>query len=292
MGNGKASGACEDVPDAGTRLATHRRILEPAAHALNTEHTSIGHDYVPPHNPCSHCRLRADTLARGACAPGDACLVVDSGRQIDRFLARNREYAESCLDDPFWERRAIAARWAPAEAAMRLIGDHDETVRRAVASRLSGEALLRMAKDSDREVRVTVASRLPPAELERLMHDPDYAVRLQVARRLPHGRLPRMADDPDPVVRKEVARRLPAFALARMARDTEAEIRAIVAARMLPDDAARMLADPDWTVRAAAVAQAPLDALLAVLHDPEPDVRLLAAERLATPDTPDLRTPS
>ncbi|THF59357.1 hypothetical protein E6O51_15290 [Pseudothauera rhizosphaerae] len=250
---------------------------------LNTTAPSSSHDYQPPQNPCTRCRLREDTLVRGACAPGDACLVVNSGRQIDRFLSRNREYAEACLDDPFWERRAIAVRWAPAEAAVRLIDDPDETVRRAVATRVTGDALLRLARDPDREVRVTVASRLPPELLDRLMGDADYAVRLQVARRLPHGRLPRMAKDPDLVVRKEVARRLPPFALSRMAHDPDPEIRAIAAARMLPDDAAGMLADPAFTVRAAAIAQAPLDAVRALLDDPEPDIRLLAAERCARP---------
>ncbi|MDX9700052.1 MAG: 4Fe4S-binding leucine-rich repeat protein, partial [Rhodocyclaceae bacterium] len=183
--------------------------------------------YQPPRNPCTRCELRTTTLAEGKCAPGDACLFVDNGRQIDRFLQRNREWAELCLHDPFWERRAIAAKWAPVEAVHVLINDSDETVRRSVASRLDGEALARMAHDSDREVRVTVASRLPPSALTRMMRDPDYAVRLQVARRLPHGRLPHMANDPDPVIRKEVARRLPPFALGRMARDPDPEVRAI-----------------------------------------------------------------
>ena len=239
--------------------------------------------YRPPTNPCTRCELRTTTLLEGRCGPGDACLFVDSGRQIDRFLARNREWAELSLHDPFWERRAIAAKWAPVEAIVSLIDDRDETVRRSVASRLDGEPLARLARDPDREVRVTVASRLPPPGLVQMMRDPDYAVRLQVARRLPHGRLPHMADDPDPVVRKEVARRLPAFALGRMARDPDPEVRAIAASRMLPGDADRMLEDPEWTVRAAAIDQASPAALEHVRdHDPEPDVRLLAAERLAT----------
>lgn len=237
--------------------------------------------YRPPENPCSHCMLRDSLLADGRCAPGDLCLFVHSGRQIDRFLRRNPEFAEACLDDTFWERRAIAVRYAPIDAAARMIDDVDETVRRAVATRVEGDALLHLARDPDREVRVTVASRLPPAVLGKMMRDPDYAVRLQVARRLPHGSLPQMTDDPDPVVRKEIARRLPAFALGRLARDTDPEVRALAAGRMLPADAATMLADPHWLVRAAAVQQAPLDTLGPIADDdPEEAVRQLASERL------------
>ncbi|MGE0012827.1 MAG: 4Fe4S-binding leucine-rich repeat protein, partial [Azoarcus sp.] len=194
---------------------------------MNHPHKPETGDYTPPENPCPRCALRNSLLAEGRCAPGDACLFVHSGRQIDRFLARNPAFAEGCLSDDFWERRAIAVRYAPAEASGRLIDDPDETVRRAVAVRAEGEALLHLARDEDREVRVTVATRLPPSELGRLMRDPDYAVRLQVARRLPHGSLLQMTDDPDPVVRKEIARRLPAFALSRLARDADPEVRAL-----------------------------------------------------------------
>lgn len=247
------------------------------------EDTAAADAYRPPENPCTRCVLRDHLLADGRCAPGDLCLFVHSGRQIDRFLQRNPEFAEVCLDDAFWERRAIAVRYAPLAAAARMIDDPDETVRRAVATRVEGEALLQLARDPDREVRVTVASRLPPAALGTLMRDPDYAVRLQVARRLPHGSLPQMTDDPDPVVRKEIARRLPAFALGRLARDPDPEVRALAAGRMLPADAAAMLADQHWLVRAAAVPQAALDALPAVVAtDPEEAVRQLASERLAT----------
>jgi len=245
-----------------------------------------GDEYRPPENPCTRCELRADTLADGRCAPGDACLFVDNGRQIDRFLRRNREWAERCLHDAFWERRAIAVKWAPVEAVGALMDDPDEVVRLTVATRVGPELLARLTRDPDREVRIAVASRLPPPALERMARDPDYAVRLQVARRLPHGRLPRMADDPDREVRKEVARRLPAFALGRMARDEDAEVRGIAAARMLPEDAARLLADPEWTVRLAAAGQAPPEALAVLLDDPEPDVRELVRERLAQVTSP------
>jgi len=266
---------------------THLSRADTLPFALDYEPDArlAGNDYTPPANPCTQCELREDTLPKGRCGPGDACLFVYSGRQIDRFLARNPEWAEFCLDDPFWERRAIAVRYAPQEAAMRLERDEDEVVRRAVAVRAEGPVLERMARDPDREVRITVATRMPPAGLARMLRDPDYGVRIHVARRLPHGQLPQMVDDPDPAVRKEIARRLPAFALSKLAADPEPEVRALAASRMLPADAAQLLADPEWLVRAAAVQQAPLEALSTVLDDPEPDVRLLAAERLAAGPT-------
>jgi hypothetical protein len=164
---------------------------------------------------CGRCRHHGTLLAEGRCQPGDICVVAESGRQIDRFLRRNPELAADYLQDAFWERRAIAVRYAPAENVTGMAEDPDEVVRRAVALRLQGDALLALRNDSDREVRITVAARLPAIHLHKLMDDPDYQVRVQVARRIPHGKLPRLADDPEREVRKEVARRLPGFALSR-----------------------------------------------------------------------------
>ncbi|NTV97249.1 MAG: (Fe-S) protein, partial [Thiobacillus sp.] len=161
-----------------------------------------------PTADCATCPQRDTTLRAGRCVPGDICLIAHSGRQIDRFLRRNPDYAEACLADRFWERRAIAVRYAPLAAVRPLAKDADEVVRRAVALRLPADELADLMHDVDREVRITVAARLPIARLARMMADPDYMVRLQVARRLPHGSLPRLAHDPDREVRKEVARRL------------------------------------------------------------------------------------
>jgi len=185
---------------------------------------------------CAACPHRA-LLSAGHCVPGDICLIANSGRQIDRFLRRNPQFAEANLADGFWERRAIAARHAPLEALRQRPRDEDEVVRRVVASRLPVDELDDYLHDSDREVRMTVANRLAPQRLNALIGDADYLVRLQVAKRLPHGQLPRMAQDEDREVRKEVARRLPPFALGLMAQDEDAEVRRIVAERMLPDDA-------------------------------------------------------
>jgi hypothetical protein len=233
-----------------------------------------------PTADCAACPHRETTLRDGRCLPGDICLIARSGRQIDRFLRRNPDYAEACLVDAFWERRAIAIRYVPVASVRKLIKDPDEAVRRAVATRLPADELAGLMNDPDREVRITVAARMAPEKLHRMMFDADYMVRLQVAQRVPHGSLPRMAHDADREVRKEVARRLPAFALSRMAADQEAEVRRIAAARMLADDAERMLADDDWLVRLGAVGQARPEALAVLVDDPEPEVRAAVLARL------------
>ena len=64
---------------------------------------------LTPVADCRCCAFRRSLLLSGRCAPGDACVVVDSGRQIDRFLRMNPELAPRYMKDPFWERRAIAA---------------------------------------------------------------------------------------------------------------------------------------------------------------------------------------
>lgn len=234
---------------------------------------------------CSTCVHRDSLRVDGRCVPGDVCLIAHSGRQIERFLRRNPEYAESCLRDGFWERRAIAVRYAPLAAVAPLARDADEVVRRAVALRLPAEELMALRRDVDREVRITVASRLPPERLEVLMSDPDYLVRQRVAERIPHGRLTRMLADPEREVCKAVARRLPAFALRRMATDSDAEVRRIVAARLPVEDLACLLVDPDWLVRLEAARRAPPAALAALLDDPEPDVRALARARRDNEET-------
>src|SRR5450759_4615853 len=116
---------------------------------------------------CSLCLFRGKTLLMGRCMPGDTCVLVESGRQIDRFFRVNPAYAEQYLRDTFWERRAIAVRYAPQKSLTDLIHDEDEVVRRAVAYRLPQTQLTQLIDDSDREVRMTVADRIAPEELEK-----------------------------------------------------------------------------------------------------------------------------
>ena len=145
-----------------------------------------------PKADCSVCPFCETLLPSARCLPGDVCVRAESGRQIDRFLKRNPHLAPDYLHDGFWERRAIAARYAPAEAVLALIDDEDEVVRRAVAYRVPPEYLVPLSDDPDREVRITVADRLPLEQLEAMVNDEDYLVRATVAKRLPEGRLFRM----------------------------------------------------------------------------------------------------
>jgi hypothetical protein len=230
---------------------------------------------------CAGCPHAVTLLAAGACDPHDVCIEAVSGRRIDRFLRAHPDLAGDYLADVFWERRAIAARYASLEAIRPLAKDPDEVVRRVVASRLSPAEAAGMMGDPDREVRITVAHRVDHDRLLKMAGDPDYMVRVVVARRLSHGKLPRLSNDPEREVRKTVAARLPAFALARLLADPEPEVRRIAAARALPHDAVSLLNDEDWMVRLAAVQRAPLEAIRRRLEDPEPDVRRAVWERLA-----------
>ncbi|WP_349617679.1 4Fe4S-binding leucine-rich repeat protein [Azotobacter salinestris] len=234
---------------------------------------------ITPIGDCRACSFRMNLLLTGRCTPGDACVAVDSGRQIDRFFRNNPHLAVQYLADSFWERRAIAVRYSPVEALTPLIRDSDEVVRRAVAYRLPREQLGALMHDEDREVRITVADRLPLEQLEQMAADKDYLVRAYVVQRIPQGRLFRFMRDEDRQVRKLVAKRLPEESLGLMSQDPEPEVRRIVASRLRGDDLLELLHDPDWTVRLAAVEHAPLEALRK-LDEADPEVRLAIAGRL------------
>lgn len=244
---------------------------------MTNSNTPTGEDLTPLAD-CRYCPYRLTHLLSGRCIPGDTCVVAHSGRQIDRFLRINPELAPRYLDDEFWERRAIAVRYAPADSLEAMIQDPDEAVRRAVAYRLPRERLHLLLQDEDREVRITVADRLPPEHLEKLATDPDYLVRAYVAQRLTPTRLFRFIRDPDLQVRKIVARRLPEESLGLLIADPEPEVRRLIAERLPGTDLTDLLEDPDWTVRLAATTNAPEDLLrqrLAV----EEDVEVLEAIR-------------
>jgi len=224
---------------------------------------------LTPIADCRFCPYRASLLLSGRCSPGNICVRVESGRQIDRFFRLNPHYAEIYLRDDFWERRAIAVRYAPIESIDALISDPDEAVRRAVAYRLPREKLSLLMNDEDREVRITVADRLPQEKLEAMASDVDYLVRAYVAQRLAPGRLFRFIRDPDLQVRKIIANRLPEESLGLMIVDPEPEVRRIVAARLNGDDVVPLLRDGDWTVRLEAVKNAPISALVDLAEDDE-----------------------
>ncbi|MEM0912479.1 MAG: 4Fe4S-binding leucine-rich repeat protein [Pseudomonadota bacterium] len=236
-------------------------------------------DDLTPLADCRFCTHRNTLLLGGRCCPGDICVKAQSGRQIDRFFRMNPQYASIYLRDDFWERRAIAVRYAKQDALDRMINDVDEAVRRAVAYRLPREQLHLMMNDIDREVRITVADRLPLDQLEEMAADSDYLVRAYVAQRLPEGRLFRFINDADRQIRKIIAKRIPEVSLGLMARDEDPEVRRIVASRLKGDDVVFMLEDRDWTVRLEAVKNAPIEALKSLEEDDE-EVLFIIGERI------------
>lgn len=231
---------------------------------------------------CESCPYQATLLEKNRCKPGDICIQVKSGRQIDRFLRTNPSLANLYLDDEFWETRAIAVRYASQSKLLHLISDPDEVVRRAVAYRIPAEDLIKMVDDPDREVRITVADRIETQHLEKMADDPDYLVRVYISRRLPRGRLFRMMCDADPQVRKEVARRLPEASLGLMANDSELDIRRIITERMNPHEVAVMLDDNEWLIRLIAVERVDISYLKGLSNeDEDPEVRDAIKRRLS-----------
>lgn len=177
---------------------------------------------------CPHHALRGE----GGCEPGRSCMQDAYARRIDRFFRSHPALARQHLRHPYFEVRAIAARYAHLFDLPALMHDPDETVRLQVALRIPAAGLTRMRADPHREVRIRVALRIAVDELAAMRADPDYQVRETVARRLPAALLPTMADDADPQVRREVARRIDMPALLRLAHDPAPEVRRVVAERL------------------------------------------------------------
>lgn len=229
---------------------------------------------------CPHRPLRD----KGGCEPGYSCMQDAYARRIDRFFRAHRMLANAHLEHPYFEVRAIAARYADLFQLPRLRHDPDETVRMQVALRLPQRQLAELADDPHREVRIRVAQRLEVSHLSCLLHDPDYEVRTVVARRLPLALLPLLASDGDEQVRRTVAERLEMPALWRMADDPSARVRHTVAQRVPVDLLVAMATDPDWLVRWVLADR--LDErrhrslLVRLAQDEDAEVRLRARERL------------
>ena len=229
---------------------------------------------------CVYAALRALPGEQG-CEPGHACLQDVYARRIDRFFRWHPALGNEQLTHPYFEVRAIAARYASVFRLPALIDDPDETVRLQIALRLPQAQLARLATDVHREVRLRVAQRLAPAALAALRNDPDYGVRELVALRLPLAILPTMAHDPDRGVRRRVAQRLEMPALLHMADDTEPEVRLLVAQRLPVALLSRMASDVDWRVRWELAQRADVATLNTLRDDPDPEVRASVHERLA-----------
>ncbi len=88
-----------------------------------------------------------------------ACVHDRYARRIERFFYWNKALANDYLAHPYFEVRAIAAKFADVFRLPPLLEDADETVRFSALIRLPRKYLLKMRHDPDREVRLTVAWR-------------------------------------------------------------------------------------------------------------------------------------
>jgi hypothetical protein len=228
---------------------------------------------------CSYHDMRAFE-GRSGCEPGYACMQDVYARRIDRFFRWHPDQGGEQLAHPYFEVRAIAARFASVFGLTALMDDPDETVRLQVALRVPMTALLKMVGDPHREVRIRVAQRLSPIDLALMRNDEDYGVRELVAQRLPLPLLPTMATDVDRAVRMRVAKRLEMPALLRMADDTEPEVRRIVAERLPTGLLMRLGKDADFRVRFEVAQRADAATLHSMRGDTEADIRQTVQERL------------
>src|SRR2546427_200478 len=74
---------------------------------------------------CPYQRLKA----AGGCEIGHACMQDGYARRIDRFFRWHPELAKEQLHHPYFEVRAIAARYADVFPLPAMLDDPDETVR-------------------------------------------------------------------------------------------------------------------------------------------------------------------
>lgn len=232
---------------------------------------------------CTGCTYQSLSIQAGeaGCEPGHACMQDAYARRIDRFFRWHPALADEQLDHPYFEVRAIAARYASVFRLGALIDDPDETVRLQLALRLPRAQLVRLVKDPHREVRIRVAQRIEGAALAAMHADSDYAVREWVARRLPVPLLALLMRDGDREVRMRVAERMPMPGLLAMASDADAQVRRIVAARLPAPLLGQLLRDEDWGVRWEIVRRGAASLLARLSDDADPEVRSAAAQRLA-----------
>ena len=232
---------------------------------------------------CSTCEQSANQK-NGRCKLGHACVHDRYARRIDRFFRWNPKFAQDYITHPYFEVRAVAAKYLDIFHLQRLLHDSDETVRQSVVLRLppNSRQMKTMKKDPDREVRIRVAQRIVLDELMSMASDPDYYVRQMVARRLPQEKLLNMLSDHDAEVRKVVARRVGLQGLLTLARDSEASVRLEAVLRLKAKHLKTLARDPDWRIRYEIVGRLDREDLEDFRNDPELAVRELVEQRLSS----------
>ncbi len=105
---------------------------------------------------CPHKEIRSEK----SCDLGRICVRDRRARRIDRFFAANPGEAENYLTHPYFEARALAAKYAHVFVLAPLVDDPEPDVRAMVARRLPANR------------RGTPCRRLPPSTVERGPVDP------------------------------------------------------------------------------------------------------------------------
>ena len=233
---------------------------------------------------CANCPHLAMSTT-GKCEAQHACVLDRYALRIDRFFRWNAALAKDYLKHPYFEVRAIAAKYVEVFYLPQLVVDEDETVRWSAAQRLTLPQLRLLRQDPDREVRIRVATRLPENELKSMINDADYYVRTIVARRMPIGLLPLMMHDADREVRGEVAKRIAISGLRQMAADPEVQVRLVVVRRLPAAQLSLFLHDVDWRVRYEVAQRIDEKQLQDLLADDDEAVREIAQarQRIAVP---------
>jgi len=233
---------------------------------------------------CRECPQRA-LLEAKRCATSRACVQDRYARRIGRFFAWNPGLANGHLNHPYFEVRAVAAKYADVFHLLPLLKDEDETVRWSVAQRLPPRYLRELKSDAHREVRIRVAHRVEGSDLFAMRADEDYYVRMVVARRLGVLLLELMMNDAEAGVRRIVAQRIGAGSLPPMATDPDAEVRLEVARRLPAEQLGSLQRDPDCRVRYEVATRVVDGRLPAMLGDVDPMVSEMARLRLGTTHT-------
>lgn len=229
---------------------------------------------------CEACPHR-ELAGAGRCTLKHACVQDRYAPRIARFFSWNPALANDYLAHPYFEVRALAAKYADVFHLPPLLADPDETVRWSAALRLPHRYLLLLRADPHREVRIRVASLLEGADLSPMMRDADYSVRITAARRVLPGMLPAMMADEEAEVRRVVASRIEGEGLYQMAADEDAEVRLAAVRRLEDDELRRFRHDPDWRVRYEAARRVPAGALFEMQDDPDDMVRNFVLSRIA-----------
>src|SRR6516164_7169150 len=105
---------------------------------------------------CPHHSLRN----AGGCQEGRACVRDRRARRVDRFFTKQPELADEYLDHPYFEVRAVAAKYASVFRLPVLLADPEPEVRAVAVLRLPEQKSQALRHEPDRRVRLAVASRV------------------------------------------------------------------------------------------------------------------------------------